>query len=381
MNSPAHQEELEVLVERGRHMVITLNRPGTINALTTEMIRLIRHALEEALAEDRFRFVLIQGAGSRGFCAGGDVKRLAKAVEENDFGTAEQFFREEYSLDLLIHRYPKPVIVIADGITMGGGLGLSAGADVVVATEQSLMAMPETGIGFFPDVGATGWMFLKCPKGYPEYLGLTGYEMKGQECVRIGLASGLMRRDQLPVMRDALVNYPWRISSDKSVATRDLKAYLTSFFDKEIPSIPETDAWVKGHFSGKLCIKEIMTSLSQRIPKDPLCRDAHRRLVESSPTSLVLTLGLLRRNEGRPLEEVFATEARAAGFMIRHPDYFEGVRARLLEKNGHPRWHPPTIDEVRSDELFTFLRTRDNPESTGRIASVRRRQNGRKEID
>jgi enoyl-CoA hydratase len=160
-------------------MVITLNRPGVINALTTEMIRLIRQALEEALVEDRFRFILIQGAGSRGFSAGGDVKRLEKAVRENDFGRAEQFFEEEYALDLLIHRYPKPIIVIADGITMGRGLGLSSGADIVVATEYSAMAMPETGIGFFPDVGATGWMFHKCPKGYPEYLGLTGTEMKG----------------------------------------------------------------------------------------------------------------------------------------------------------------------------------------------------------
>jgi enoyl-CoA hydratase/carnithine racemase len=381
MNSPALQEELEVLVERDRHMVITLNRPGTINALTTEMIRSIRQALEEALAEDRFRFILIQGAGGRGFCAGGDVKRLAKAVRENDFGPAEQFFREEYSLDLLIHRYPKPVIVIADGITMGGGLGLCAGADIVVATEQSLIAMPETGIGFFPDVGATGWMFLKCPKGYPEYLGLTGYELEGPECVRIGLANGLTKRARLQEMRKALVNYPGRLSSDRAAAAQDLKTYLTPFFEKEIPSSPETDAWVEGHFSGKVTMQEIMTSLSQCSSRDLRCGDSYRRLLECSPTSLVFTLGLLKRNKGRPLEEVFATEEKAAGFMIRHPDYFEGIRARLLEKDERPEWRPPTLEEVRSDELFTFLKTMDNPESTGRVAPAPRMQNSRKEID
>jgi enoyl-CoA hydratase/carnithine racemase len=361
MNSTHLRNEPEVLVERYRHMVITLNRPRAINALTTEMIRLVRQALEEALAEDRFQFILIQGAGSRGFCAGGDVKRLAKAVKENDFGRTEQFFREEYALDLLIHQCPKPIIVIADGITMGGGLGLSAGADFVVATEHSLMAMPETRIGFFPDVGATGWMFLKCPKGYPEYLGLTGYEMKGPECVRIGLANGLMRRDQLQEMKEALVSYPGRVSSDKSVATHDLKGYLTPFFDKDIPSNPETDAWVEAHFSGKFSMQEIINSLSQCRLQSPLCDDTYRRLLECSPSSLVLTLSLLRRNEGRPLEEVFAVEARAADFMIRRPDYFEGIRARLLEKDDHPRWQPSTIEEVLSHKLFTFPKITEQP--------------------
>ncbi len=381
MSSPPLQKEPEVLVERYRHMVITLNRPGVINALTTEMIRLIRQALEEALVEDRFRFILIQGAGSRGFSAGGDVKRLEKAVRENDFGRAEQFFEEEYALDLLIHRYPKPIIVIADGITMGGGLGLSAGADIVVATEYSAMAMPETGIGFFPDVGATGWMFHKCPKGYPEYLGLTGTEMKGPECVRIGLADGLTKRGQLREMREALVNYPGRVSSDKSVATQDLKTYLTPFLNKDIPSNPEMDAWVEAHFSGKFSMQEIMTSLSQCSSKDPLCNDTYRRLSECSPSSLVLTLSLLRRNEGRPLEEVFAMEARAAGFMIRRADYFEGIRARLLEKDGHPRWQPSTVEEVSSDELFPFLKTMNIVESTGRVALTPGMQNSRKEMD
>lgn len=296
MNSPPFQKEPEVLVERYRHMVITLNRPGAINALITEMIRLIRQALEEALAEDRFQFILIQGAGSRGFCAEGDVKRLAKAVRDKDFGRAKRFFQEEYALDLLIHRYPRPIIVIADGITVGGGLGLSAGADIVVATG-------------------------------------------------------------------------------------DLKTFLTPFLSKDIPSNPKMDAWVEAHFSGKFSMQGIMTSLSQCSSKDPLCNDTYRRLWECSPSSLVLTLGLLHRNEGRPLEEVFAVEARAAGFMIRRPDYFEGIRARLLEKDSYPRWQPSTIKEVSSDELFTFLKTMNIVESTGRVALSPGMQNSRKEMN
>lgn len=229
------QKEPEVIVQRyDSMMAIILNRPRAINALTVEMIRLMRQALDEALAQNRFQFVLLSGAGSRGFCAGGDIKRLAKAVREKALGCAELFFHEEYALDLYLHRFPKPVIVIADGITMGGGLGLSAGADLVVATESSVMAMPETRIGFFPDVGATGWMFTKCPRGYPEFLGLTGYEATGAECIRLGLANGLTRRAQLQNLRETLTNYPGRISSEKGEAVEQLKILLNPFLEKKI---------------------------------------------------------------------------------------------------------------------------------------------------
>ncbi|MGZ3592143.1 MAG: enoyl-CoA hydratase/isomerase family protein, partial [Thermodesulfobacteriota bacterium] len=247
------QKEPVVLVERyGSVMAIILNHPHAINALTLEMIRLIRQALDEVKAENRFQFVLLSGAGSKGFCAGGDVKRLAKAVKEKAFWRAELFFHEEYALDLSLHRFPKPVIVIADGITMGGGLGLSAGADLVVATESTVMAFPETRIGFFPDVGASGWMFTKCPRGYPEYLGLTGYEAKGDECIRLGLANGLTRTARLQKLRETLTKYAPRISSEKGEAIGQLKTLLNPFLEKKkILSGPEMDQLVEIHFSGK----------------------------------------------------------------------------------------------------------------------------------
>lgn len=341
------QKEPEVIVQRyDSMMAIILNRPRAINALTVEMIRLMRQALDEALAQNRFQFVLLSGAGSRGFCAGGDIKRLAKAVREKALGCAELFFHEEYALDLYLHRFPKPVIVIADGITMGGGLGLSAGADLVVATESSVMAMPETRIGFFPDVGATGWMFTKCPRGYPEFLGLTGYEATGAECIRLGLANGLTRRAQLQNLRETLTNYPGRISSEKGEAVEQLKILLNPFLEKKILPSPEMDKWVETHFSGKNSVPEIMDSLLQCSPQARWCEDTYRQLSQRSPTGLILTLKLLRHNEGRPLEEVFAAEKKAAHFMIRHPDYLEGIRAHVLDKDDQPRWQPSTIDEV-----------------------------------
>jgi len=327
-------------------MAIILNRPHEINALTIEMVRLIRQALDEARTEDRFQFVLLLGAGDRGFCSGGDVKILAEAVKEGAFPRAEQFFQEEYALDLYLHRFPKPVIVIAEGITMGGGLGLAAGADLVVVTEWTVMAMPETRIGFFPDVGSTGWLFTKCPAGYPEYLGLTGHEVGGVECVRLGLANCFSERGRIKELKEVLINYPERLSSEKIPGVAQLRASISSFIEKVSPSDPEMDAWVARYFSAKDSIQEMMASLSQCRDKNRLCRDAYHRMTEHSPTALVLTLKLLRQNEGRPLEEVFAAEAKAARFMIRHPDYVEGIRAHILDKDRSPRWQPSTITEV-----------------------------------
>lgn len=336
-------------------MEIILNRPRVINALTTEMILQIRRALDEAMERDRYQFVLFLGTGNRGFCAGGDLKTLARAVKEKSFPVADEFFQEEYALDLCIHRFPKPVIVIADGITMGGGLGLSAGANIVIATERTLMAMPETRIGFFPDVGATGWMFTKCPRGYPEYLGLVGYEMEGAECIRLGLASSLTKRGQLPRLRKALQGFPGKLTDEKTIAVQHLKSFLASFFQKDIPVNPGMDAWVATHFSGKTSIAEIMNSLSRCSQEDRLCQDVYHRLSERSPTALVLTLTLLRHNEERPLEEVFAAETRAARFMVRHPDYLEGIRARILDKDDQPHWQPSTIEEVTLPEVGLLI--------------------------
>jgi enoyl-CoA hydratase/carnithine racemase len=336
-------------------MEITLNRPHVINALTFEMIRQIRHGLDEAMQEERYRFVLFLGAGERGFCAGADLKRLAEAVQEKSFAVPDQFFQEEYALDFFIHRFPKPVIVVADGITMGGGLGIAAGADIVIATERTLMAMPETRIGFFPDVGATGWMFAKCPRGYPEYLGLTGYDMKGAECVRLGMANTLIKGGDVPRLRQALQSFSEKLPEEKAEAARHLSSHLAPFSRDDIRPNPEMDAWVATHFSGKSSIRQIMDSLSRCRPDDQLCRDVYQRLSERSPTALVLTLALLRHNEGLPLEEVFAAEARAARFIIRHPDYLEGIRARILDKDDQPLWQPGTTAEVTLPAARLFI--------------------------
>ena len=341
------QTEPPILVTRSPGlMALVLNRPRVLNTLNREMIRLLTLGLEEALAAADVNLVLICGAGDRGFCAGGDLKELTGAVQAGAVHLADQFFQDEYALDLMIHQSPKPVVVLAHGITMGGGLGLAAGADLVVATEATRMAMPETRIGFFPDVGGTGWLFTKCPPGYPEYLALTGYELLGAECVRLGLATHLVDSERLPELRQALKDCAGELPADKPGAVAHLEQVLAPFARRDIAPNPELDAWVAARFAAKRSLKEIMAALNQCSLELSLCEEVWRRLGERSPTALAVTLQLLRANEARPLPEVFHREALAAHFMITHPDYLEGIRARIIDKDDQPRWQPDTIEAL-----------------------------------
>jgi enoyl-CoA hydratase len=329
-------------------MGLVLNRPRVLNTLNREMIGLLRRGLEEALAAADVRLVIISGAGGRGFCAGGDLKELTQAVQGGAVHLADEFFQAEYALDLMIHQCPKPVVVLAHGITMGGGLGLAAGADLVVATEATRMAMPETRIGFFPDVGGTGWLFTKCPPGYPEYLALTGYELLGAECVRLGLATHLVDSARLPELREALQDCARGLPAARPEALKHLEHRLAPFTCRDLPPNPELDAWVAARFAGQTSLGEIMAALKQCSLELNLCEEVRRRLGERSPTALAITLQMLRANQGRPLPEVFHREALAAHFMITHPDYLEGIRARIIDKDDKPRWQPATIEAVEA---------------------------------
>jgi enoyl-CoA hydratase len=337
-----------VVIQQARQMLaITLNRPEAINSLTLEMVRLLQAALSIARHNAGIRFILFEGAGERGFCAGGDLKTLAQMVQAGKARRAEQFFQEEYALDQAVHEFPKPVVVLADGVTMGGGLGLAAGADLVIATERTRIALPETRVGFFPDVGATGWLFSKCPPGYPEFLALTGYEVLGAECLRLGLATDFAKSSQIPLIREALGNFTVPLPPDRTQAAALLRSELAIFLENPEISACDLDHWVAAHFASKKNLKDIINSLSACNLESLVCREVFAHLAERSPTALALTLKLLRHNEGKPLVQVFAAEVRAAAFIIRHPDYVEGIRARLLDKDDRPQWSPPTIEALK----------------------------------
>ncbi|MFW6112767.1 MAG: enoyl-CoA hydratase/isomerase family protein [Thermodesulfobacteriota bacterium] len=353
MASDQQQENSPLLVQSHPALrVVTLNRPEALNSLNLAVVRSLRQALEEALETPSVKMVLLNGAGDRGFCAGGDLKALARVVKNQDWERAHRFFREEYDLDLFIHNFPKPLVVLADGITMGGGLGLAAGADLVIATERTRMAMPETLIGFFPDVGATGWLFTKCPPGYPELLALTGQEIKGREAVRLGLATSYLPSQNLPEFLAGCPFLAAQLPDIKEEAVARIKNSLQAPSPSETSPNSELDAWVKAHFAGKTSVADIISSLdSCPGPEDWFCQEISRRLSERSPTALTLTLALLRRHEGRPLKEVFAGEVKAAAWIIRQPDYLEGIRAQIFDKDHEPQWQPARLEEVQLDFL------------------------------
>ncbi|HNZ11044.1 MAG: putative enoyl-CoA hydratase [Deltaproteobacteria bacterium ADurb.Bin151] len=342
-----NQDSQHVLSRRLQSGVaIILNRPDAINSLTEKMIDRIDALMDQAAADEHCRFVLFYATGSKGFCAGGDIKELARLARLKQYDKVDSFFQKEYDLDLKIHLFPKPVIVIADGITMGGGLGIAAGADMRIATDRTRMAMPETRIGFFPDVGSTGWMFMRCPKGYPEYLGLTGYDMQGLECVRLGFATHFTFSDRVPELVDLLECVRLDDSQDRLGIVKALMEKISGLLDLHIPVRYSMDAWVKEYFSGKTDIRDILASLSKCGDQEGRCNEVFVSIAERSPTALVLTLKLLRYNEGRSITDVFATELKAAKYMSRQPDYLEGIRARLIERDNQPRWQPDRIDLV-----------------------------------
>lgn len=347
MPDSSQKQDRPVLVGRGKRMMkILLNRPDVLNSLNSEMIRLIGRALDEAERDDDIGFVVLGRTGGKGFCAGGDLKALAMAVESRQMREAYEFFDAEYALDLRIYRFPKPVVVLADGITMGGGLGLSAGADAVVAAESTRMAMPESRIGIFPDVGATGWLFRKCPDGYPEFLALTGHELTGGECVRLGLATHLCPYDRLSGVLEMLEDYADPLPRERHYAAERLIRHLSSFLSTDGSPNPEMDEWVRTYFRGQNSILRIMEALSPCKSQEGLCADVVSQLGECSPTSLVLTLHLLRHNEGKGMEEVYAVDYRAARFMVARHDFLEGVRARIVDKDNKPQWRPQRIEDV-----------------------------------
>jgi len=331
---------------------ITLNRPNVINSLDLEMVRLIQAALDEAESSPSVSLVLFNGTGDKGFCAGGDVEAIYDAVKQGEPDRAMTFFREEYELDLRIFKFPKPVIVLAHGITMGGGLGLAAGADMVVATENTRMAMPETRIGFFPDVGATNWLFGKCPAGYPEFLALTGYRLHGAECLRLGLASHLLPGDMRADFIKNLEQVSQNLPGDRSKAVQVLYSAFKSLRDDQYSANPGMDEWVRTCFSGKHSVNEILNLVSESSGQRKLKETALKKITENSPTALALTLCLLRSHEKNTMESVFHEELKAAQFMINHPDYVEGVRAQLVDKDENPVWQPGSIDETCLSGIF-----------------------------
>lgn len=334
------QDEQTVIARRdGRVGRIVLNRPEALNALDLAMIRACTEALETWRDDPHVHAVVIEGAGDRAFCAGGDIRALRQYTLDGEHHKAETFFREEYALNLMIATYPKPYIALIDGICMGGGIGVSVHAPYRVATEQAAFAMPETAIGFFPDIGAT-FFLPRLPGQLGTYLGLTGARMQGADAVHAGLATHFVPRAQMPALSRAL-------AADGPGALAAHIAPLPAF------SLAAKRASIDQCF-GAHSMSEIMRRLEML--NDDWAVKTLATLRTVSPSALCWTLMALRRGADMTLPQCQAAELALTRTTMRHPDFSEGVRAMVVDKDRKPQWQPTNIDAVDADAIAAMFR-------------------------
>ena len=324
------QDEQTVIARRdGRVGRIVLNRPQALNALDLAMIRACTRALTAWRDDPHVHGVVIEGAGDRAFCAGGDIRALRQYELDGEHHKAETFFREEYELNLMIATYPKPYVALIDGICMGGGIGVSVHAPYRVATEHAAFAMPETAIGFFPDIGAT-FFLPRLPGQLGTYLGLTGIRMQGADSVHAGLATHFTPRADLPALSHAL-------AADGPSALGSHAAPLPPF------SLA-TQRGAIDHCFGADSVAEIVRRLEAT--GDAWATKTLATLRTVSPSALCWTLEALRRGANLTLPQCQASELALTRTTMRHPDFAEGVRAMVVDKDRKPRWQPSRIEEV-----------------------------------
>ncbi len=319
----------ELLVERrGAVALVTLNRPEALNALTAAMCREFHHLLDDWAVDPGIACVVVKGMGDRAFCAGGDIRAIYDG-ERGGQGEGD-FFRDEYTLVHRVHRFPKPYIALIDGIVMGGGAGISINGSDRIVTERSLFAMPETGIGLFPDVGATRFL-SRCPGRIGLYLGLTGTRLKAADMLHAGIATDYVPSDRL----DALIGN-LAAGGDVETAIRGVVA------DAGSSSLAERQAGIDSCFAESR-VEDIVENL--RREEEDWARDALKAMERASPTSLKISLRQLSRG-ATDIEEALVLEYRMTRHILKSWDFFEGIRAQVVDKDRAPKWRPAALQDV-----------------------------------
>ena len=334
------EEEVIVRTE-GSTGRLTLNRPRALNAVNADMCLAISGALLAWRDEDQIGSVLIDGAGDRAFCAGGDIRVVAESGK-TDGAAARRFFQAEYRMNELLHRFAKPVIAIMDGITMGGGVGISAPARYRIATERTLWAMPEGDIGLFPDVGG-GWRLPRLPGETGTWLALTGARLKAADLVGLGIVTHLVPSERIEALKSAL-------------CSGQTDEVLAAFTVDPGPAPLDEHREKLDRLFGSNTIEEIMAALARG---GGWARAQAAILERKCPTTLKVALRLIREGARRTsFAEEMAVEYRLAVRLTRRHDFIEGVRAVIVDKDNAPRWSPGMLDGVTDgllDELFAPL--------------------------
>lgn len=322
---------------------IRLNRPKALHALTQPMCAAMLTALRQWAAEPELAGVLLDHAGERGFCAGGDIAMLARSGA-GDGQEARSFFAEEYRLNTAIHRFPKPFIAVMDGIVMGGGVGISVHGGLRIATERTRFAMPETGIGLFPDVGG-GWFLPRLAGQIGIWLALTGARLNGADCLEAGIATHFVPSDRLEAMKAALVRAGGQIT-DRA----DAGAIIAPFCADPGPSALQANrAAIAQAFMGDR-VEDIIAGLHQA--GTPFAQSCLESLAGKSPQTLKVALRQMRQGAlATTFEEVMAMEYRIACRVVQRHDFLEGVRAVIIDKDNAPKWAPSSLAEMGDDLL------------------------------
>lgn len=337
----------EVILDRvGSAAVIRLNRPKALNSLNLPMVRAIREAMEQYLDDASIRAVILKGEGERGLCAGGDIRVLYDMGKRSD-SEATRFWREEFPLNYAISHYAKPYVALMDGITMGGGVGLSAHGRHRIVTERTRLAMPETGIGYFPDVGAT-WVLPQAPGEVGTWMGLTGIEVDAAGAIYAGLADVLVPSDRL----DALVEAIGALAGDAEDG--NVEATIARFSVPTTESALEKNRSVIDRCFGFDRVEDIIEALADE--GGEFAATTRDTMLKRSPTSLKLTLRLLRAGrQSSGLVECLEREFGAGAEILRNHDFYEGVRAAIIDKDRNPQWSPASLDEVHAESIDAYL--------------------------
>jgi enoyl-CoA hydratase len=333
----------DILFERrGGLGLIRLNRPQALNALTLDMTRRLDRALKGWAADPEIRLVAIRGAGDRAFCAGGDVRALYKEGPGSPY--TQIFYREEYALNRNIFRFPKPYVALIDGIVMGGGVGISAHGSHRVVTERTVFAMPETGIGLFPDVGAT-WLLSRCPGEAGIYLGLTGARIRAADLISLGLAEAMVPSDRLDAVEAALSEVRTRAEIDAL-----LRVHAA---DPGAPELGPHRATIDRCFA-EPTVERILEALDAEGTE--WARATAATLRTKSPTSLKVALKQLRLGRALPdFEAAMRLEFRLVQHFMGGGDFFEGVRAVVIDKDQRPRWSPDRLEAVSEAAVAAYF--------------------------
>ena len=323
----------------GRLGRLTLNRPRAINALDHAMVGALRASLAAWEGDDAVAAVLLDGAGERGLCAGGDIRAVRASARDGDRRAAE-FWRDEYLLNARIARYPKPYAAFMDGVVMGGGVGVSAHGSVRIVTERTVVGMPETTIGFVPDVGGT-YLLSRTPGETGTHLALTAGSVGAGDALYLGLADHFVPSERLSALAEALAG----------AASADGVAEAVGRFAETAPA---SDLDGRRHWIDSCYVADTAEEIVERLRAhgDPEAAEAADTIVRKSPTAVKVTLAALRRaRDLGSLEEVLEQEYRVSCAALASPDVVEGIRAQVVDKDRSPKWVPDTLEAVTDEDV------------------------------